>query len=98
MEKPLAENRAGGKTKGLSIVLEGVDSNLITELSVALAHEISKTGYEAVLDNALRSPEENILVANQYLLDVTTASLSPETVSLMVVIKLRERLATIKSA
>lgn len=98
MNKPLAKTQAGGATKGLSIVLEGVDNKLIAKLSIALANEISKSGHEVVLDNALRSPEENILVANQYLLDATAASLSPATISLMVVIKLRERQMTISSA
>ncbi len=98
MEKPLAENRAGGKTKGLSIVLEGVDSKLITELSVAVAGIISESGRKVILDNELRNPEENVLIANQYLLDVTAAPLSPETVSLMVVIKLRKRQAKVRDA
>lgn len=97
MKKPPAVAQAGGESRGLSIVLEGIDTRFISILSVALADELTKSGQRVLLEKNLRSLEEGILLANQYLLDATAAKLSPETTSLMVVIKLRERMATIKN-
>lgn len=92
MNKPPAKAQAGGKKRGLSIVLEGADSKIISELSKLVAIELSKRGNKTASESTLRNYEENVLVANQYLLDTASAPLSPETLSLMVVIKLRERL------
>jgi hypothetical protein len=98
MKKPLDKTQAGGDKRGLSIVLEGSNSKIIDELSKLVANELSKKGRKTVLEGALRNYEENVLVANQYLLDTTSAPLSPETLSLMVVIKLRERLKKAQTA
>ena len=98
MKKPLVDTKAGGDKKGLSIVLEGTDQKVVNELTKLITAEFAKQKKNVLLDADLRSYEENVLVANQYLLDTVAAPLSPETLSLMVVIKLRERLKKVQNA
>lgn len=83
---------------GLSIVIEGAPEKQVAEISSALIKKLEAKGKKCLNDTAFINHDENILAANQRLLDISNAQLAPNTLSLMVVIKLQQRLKKIQAA
>ncbi len=92
------KNRETKVTGGLSIIIEGASEELIAQLTDAVVKKLGASGKATLTDVELRNRDENILAANQRLLDATGGTLSPSTISLLVVIKLQQRLKRVQKA
>lgn len=97
MNESRSQKSAGG-SQALSIVIEGSDANLVAELSKSIAVKLENQRQKVLLEASLRSREENILTVNQYMLDTTTSEISAASLSLLVMVKLRQRLKETQEA
>lgn len=91
MSNPQQSTAGGKKQPGMTIGIEGPYRSLIGAVSEIVASRLDDT-QTVVRDTSLQTNDERIISANQRLLDSAATGMAPETTSLMVAVKLQQRL------